>query len=81
MPNLYAASVPRQACLVFGCVLVWKVFEATTKPDEGHIVPSLNDLGERNHLPSGTNHIERANLDVAGLDANLHVLKCWAAMA
>ena len=85
VPSMYAsASVPRQACLVFGRALVWKVFEATTKPGKCHLVPSqisnrviaaLNDLGERNHLPSGTNPIERENLGVSGLDAELHVFE------
>jgi hypothetical protein len=85
VPSMYAsASVPHQACLVFGRTLVWKVFEATTKPDEGHLVPSqisnrviaaLNDLGTRNQLPSGTNPIKRANLGVSGLDVELHVFE------
>ena len=59
-------------------------FQATTKPDKGHIVPSrittrviaaLNNLGKRNHLPSGTNPIERVNLGVSGLDTELHVFE------
>ena len=78
MPNLQTADVPRQAYIVLGCALMWKAVEATTKPDKGHNVPSsimgrvmvaFKDLGNRNHLPSGTNPIHRANLGVAGVDA------------
>ena len=84
VPNLQTADVPRQACIVLGCALMWKVVEAATKPDEGHNVPSsimgramvaFKDLGDRNHLPSGTNPIRRANLGVAGVDAELHVFE------
>ena len=85
VPHMNAAKeVPRQACIVLGRSLLWKVCDAAAKPEERHNVPSsimarvlkaLEDLGDRNRLPEGQNPIRRANLGVAGVDSQLHVFE------
>ena len=84
VPHIVAARVPRQACVVLGRALLWKVAERALDGESPHLVPAeivervseaYRDLGERNKLPVHENPVRRANLGVSGVDAELHVFE------
>jgi hypothetical protein len=82
-PNLVAAGVPPQVCVVLGRAILWKVFEASVSVDaESHCIPpalsqrvlsAYNDLGDRCALESEENPVAKLPLGVTGVDAQLIV--------
>ena len=78
VPNMVAAGVPAQVCLVLGCSVLWKVAKRFLDADAGHLISSevvermmsaFHDLGKRNELPVNMNPVNRVNICVSGIDA------------
>ena len=74
VPNM-AHHLPRQACVVLGRALLWKIFHVSGEqlPIQlcTGVMSAYNNLPERCSLEAGENPVRKTPLGVAGVDAEL----------
>ncbi|KAL7525427.1 hypothetical protein ACHAXR_000999, partial [Thalassiosira sp. AJA248-18] len=75
VPNM-AHHLPRQACIVLGRALLWKIFhhsgESLPAGIRSRVMSAYNDLGDlRAALDDGENPVSKTPIGVAGVDSEL----------
>ena len=76
VPHTLASNVPKQACVVLGRALLWKVFHESGEQGvpaqiRNRVVNAYNAIGSHGGLEQNENPVKKVPIGVAGVDAEL----------